>query len=38
MYTKKICAHEIAAVNLSKIYLLKNVKEPLFKSPLNKLI
>ena len=40
-YTKKIYVHEIAAINLSKIYFLKNakrtckIKQPRFKSRLN---
>ena len=41
-YTKKFYIHEIAPVNLSKIYFLKNAKktckptnQPRFKSPLN---
>ena len=27
MYMKKFCIHEIAAINLSKIYFLKNAKK-----------
>ena len=38
MSTKKISLHEIAAVNLSKIYFLKNTKKHVKKSGLNKMV